>query len=283
MFRREPVMDKLGFWDSVRFAADGEFKRRLIKAFGKQSIVDLKTGPLSLPRQSVSSLTGSSAFGYSGFFMGVRKEYVESLEYHHNRADSLYYPYPQGERPFPVPEPMWPSREDKPNGSRHFDVVIATDFRMITDIVDDLNALKKMNKRIGLVQINRYELTIEKEIDQSIRELIDGNQVQMLVFGEKIKIDSLFFINHLILEERQRYVPDLEAKQIHVLVSELPDQENKLMQQADQHIKEYTGKTGRWHPAKTDIQKQLIQDLETEGYKIDLVNDIWESMVHYVE
>src|SRR5690625_2462759 len=79
MFRREIVRKKLGYWDSVRFAADGEFKRRLIRIFGTERIVDLKTGPLSLPRQSVSSLTASSAFGYSGFFMGVRKEYVAKI------------------------------------------------------------------------------------------------------------------------------------------------------------------------------------------------------------
>src|SRR5699024_1084919 len=54
MFRKDQVLEKLGYWDSVRFAADGEFKRRLIKTFGQKSYVDLKSGPLSLPRQSVS-------------------------------------------------------------------------------------------------------------------------------------------------------------------------------------------------------------------------------------
>src|SRR5699024_3450848 len=58
MFRRKAIEQKLGYWDSVRFAADGEFKRRLIRTFGKESYVDLETGPLSLPRQSVTSLTG---------------------------------------------------------------------------------------------------------------------------------------------------------------------------------------------------------------------------------
>src|SRR5699024_1158905 len=102
MLRRKQVMDKLGYLVSLRFAADGEFKRRLLKEFGKDSFVDLTSGPLSLPRQAVSSLTSSSAFGYNGFFMGVRKEYVESLEHYHHEADSLYYEYPLKERPFPV-------------------------------------------------------------------------------------------------------------------------------------------------------------------------------------
>lgn len=116
MFRRKPVIEKLGYWDSVRFAADGEFKRRFTKVFGKASIVDLKTGPLSLPRQSVESLTGSSAFGYNGHFKGVRKEYVESFEFYHQRTSSLYYPSSQTNRLFPVPEPMWPKREEKGPG-----------------------------------------------------------------------------------------------------------------------------------------------------------------------
>ncbi len=118
MFRRKLVLKKLGYWDSVRFAADGEFKRRLVKQFGRGAFVDLNSGPLSLPRQSPASLTGSSAFGYNGFFKGVRKEYVESLEFHHSRAKELYYPFPEQQRPFPVPEPMWPDREDKQAGYR---------------------------------------------------------------------------------------------------------------------------------------------------------------------
>src|SRR5699024_5724082 len=95
MFRRKPVVEKLGYWDSVRFAADGEFKRRLLNVFGKQRVIDLSTGPLSLPRQSLSSLTGSSVFGYSGFFMGARKEYVESFTYFHQQSDTLYYGFPE--------------------------------------------------------------------------------------------------------------------------------------------------------------------------------------------
>src|SRR5690625_6605125 len=33
MCRREPVLKELGSWDSVRFAADGEFRRRLLRVF----------------------------------------------------------------------------------------------------------------------------------------------------------------------------------------------------------------------------------------------------------
>src|SRR5699024_5150668 len=84
MFRRKEVLETIGYWDSVRFAADGEYKRRMTLAFGNEAVVDLETGPLSLPRQAAGSLTSSSAFGYNGYFIGARKEYVESFTYHHS-------------------------------------------------------------------------------------------------------------------------------------------------------------------------------------------------------
>src|SRR5690625_2358123 len=120
MFRRQEVLNILGYWNSVRFAADGEFKRRFLRVFGKDKFVDLSTGPLSLPRQSVSSLTGSSAFGYNGYFMGVRKEYVESMEYFYETCEreQMKYDFPETKRPFPVPEPMWPNREERQDSFR---------------------------------------------------------------------------------------------------------------------------------------------------------------------
>ncbi|MCD8501693.1 MAG: glycosyltransferase [Bacillaceae bacterium] len=56
MFRRQPVIDKLGYWDCVRFGADGEFKRRLKYVFGEKAVEDLATGPYSFQRQSNDSL-----------------------------------------------------------------------------------------------------------------------------------------------------------------------------------------------------------------------------------
>ncbi|WP_156324094.1 glycosyltransferase family 2 protein, partial [Bacillus sp. JCM 19034] len=80
MFRREPVVKQIGYWDSVRFGADGEFKKRLKIVFGKEAVVDLKTGPYSFQRQSSNSLTGNSVFGYHGYFMGARKAYTDEYE-----------------------------------------------------------------------------------------------------------------------------------------------------------------------------------------------------------
>jgi len=226
MFRREPILNTIGYWDSVRFAADGEFKRRLIRAFGKKSYVDLRTGPLSLPRQSLSSLTSNSAFGYNGFFMGVRKEYVESLEYFHRNTNEWKYSYPQTVRPFPVPEPMWPIREEKQEQMRQFDLVIATDLRDTNELPRIKKIIEKALKsneinRIGIIQLYTYNLQIPLHVSEEIRPYIDGVHVQMLVYGEKINTNEIIYIGHEPMLYKQTYIPSVRAEQVSLIVFQM--------------------------------------------------------------
>ncbi|MBP1971483.1 glycosyltransferase involved in cell wall biosynthesis [Virgibacillus natechei] len=283
MFRREPVVQELGSWDSVRFAADGEFKRRLIKAFGKNSYVDLNTGPLSLPRQSVASLTGSSAFGYNGFFMGVRKEYVESLEFHHARTDTFYYPYPQDERPFPVPEPMWPNRENKPSGRRSFDAIIASDFRILEEnstVIEEIQRQKAAGIRLGLIQMYQYDLDIENTIDKDVRNLLDGDQIQMVVYGEKITTKDLHIINPVVLEDWQQYIPQVDAGNIHVIVNQLPTQGEKRFYNVEHclsQLEAYFDNPGIWYPLHSSIRESLITNHQDELKAINLADENWQN------
>lgn len=264
MFRREQVMEKLGYWDSVRFAADGEFKRRLLQAFGDQSFIDLDTAPLSLPRQTVSSLTGSSAFGYNGFFMGVRKEYVESLEYFHEQTDSLYYPFPSSKRPFPVPEPMWPRRKVHNNGTRHIHHVVAADYRQTTGTYERAfqQLFTKTTDSLGLVQLYAYDLSLPLEIEPTIREKIDGEQCQMLVYGEEITSDILTIIDYDILSVEQIYIPKIEPKTIQIVLTNIPKQSITDMEQQVQKTLA-TDLPIDWIPLSRDIRTQLEKTLST--------------------
>ena len=261
MFRRKPVLEKIGYWDSVRFAADGEFKRRLLRQFGEQSFVDLDSAPLSLPRQTVSSLTGSSAFGYNGFFMGVRKEYVESLEHFHEHGTSLYYPYPQTKRPFPVPEPMWPSREIKENNTREFSHIIAADFRETNEAVKQF--LQTNNERLGLVQLYKYDLNLPIEISPKIRHYIDGKNIQMLVYGEKVASDILTIIDYDMLLAEQVYVPKIKSKKLQIVITKPIDETFAKM---EKHVRIIfpNVKTIHWLPLHEGIRQQLKRTLPVE-------------------
>lgn len=294
MFRREPVIGAVGYWDCVRFGADTEFVRRLKKIFGEARIVNVETGPLSFQRQSASSLTGNKFFGYHGYFAGARREYFEAHNYFHDTAKSLRYEFPQDERPFAIPEPMWPVREARKNERRHFDVILASDFRLMggptSSNVEEIKAQKRMGLRTGLVKMSRYDLNPNRKINPEVRELLDGDDVQMLVYGEKVSCDVLVLRYPPILQDWQRFVPNVEAKSIHVIVNQTPmrdyGDEGELAYEigrCEKHLQRYFGKAAVWHPIGPLIREALHQHHAEELAEITLSDEDWPNIIDVEE
>lgn len=267
MFRRKPVVSEAGYWDTVRFAADSEFKRRLAHIFGKEAVVDLNSGPLSFPRQAAGSLTGSSAFGYKGFLMGARKEYAEVHKRHHRNTPNLYYPFDQESRPYPVPEPMWVRREDKSYDRRQFDVVIIDDFRRdahkLRDTVEEIQQNKVLGYRTGLIQMARYDFSMQKDIDESIREVIDGEDVHMLVHGEHIDTNVLIIKHPAVFEVQQDYIPDIHTGLVRGVIDEMPQN----LRNCTRNILEYAAKPVKWYPVNDAIRKQVNENHVTLAHE----------------
>ena len=107
MFRREAVIEKIGFWDSVRFGADSEYIERLQSAQGKDSVVHLENALLSFQRFSSSSLTGNTTSGFDGYYRGDRLIYKKAYEkWHKENSGNIKLDFPLDERPFAVPDKM---------------------------------------------------------------------------------------------------------------------------------------------------------------------------------
>ncbi|WP_078555862.1 glycosyltransferase [Alkalihalobacterium alkalicellulosilyticum] len=294
MFRREPIMESVGYWDCVRFAADSEYIRRIKKVFGKDTIIDLKTGPLSFQRKSDTSLTANNYFGFPGYFMGARREHLESLFYFFKTAENVRVDYPQESRPFPVPEPMWPKREEKQNGRRHFDVIIVSDFRFeggsTLSNAEEIKAQKRQGLRTGIVQMFRYDFNPLKKINPKVRQLIDGEQVQMIVYGEKVSCDVLILRYPPILQEWQRYVPDVEAKNICVIINQTPMSDygpegvrRYDIRDCEQNLIKHFGKTGTWYPIGPLVRETLINQHAEELSAINLSDEDWSNIIDVEE
>ncbi|MBD2845926.1 glycosyltransferase family 2 protein [Paenibacillus sp. IB182496] len=217
MFRRKIVMEKLGYLDSVRFAADSEFIRRIKVVFGKDSVLNLESGPLSFQRQSSSSLTGNEAFGYHGFFMGARKEYFESQIYFHKTAPvkKLYYEYPMRKRPFKVPRPLL----EKGNSVVKLEKILIFDFRVFDRDIFDLIAMLSSGDscRIGLIQYYKYDFNPTTFINEQIRNCLNNSECEFLVYGQKVFCESLYILGSDLLQHRQRYVPKVYSDEVYIL------------------------------------------------------------------
>lgn len=290
MFRRKEVLEKIGYWDNVRFAADGEYKRRMILAFGQEAVVDLPTGPLSLPRQTETSLTGSSAFGYNGYFTGVRREYVASFTHYHQK-NKLYYPDIQTERLFPVPKPMLPDRPN-PKTYREIDLVFAADFYQLSKrsknlLLEDIAKNKQLGLRTGLVQLTTYNLSKQKQFDADIRQVIDGEQVQMLVYGEHIKTNIVIIRTPKVLQYWQQFIPKIKTLSTLIMIDELPVMKynSKVVQQYKmrpcvRQVMQYFNKRGRWYPLDASIRKKLDNNFAHEIRAVQYAKDNWLDEQH---
>ncbi len=295
MFRRYPVLQKIGYWDSVRMCADEEFIRRLKRVYGGTAVIeDLKTGPISFQDRSEQSLTAQKAIGYVGLLMSLSKEYNEASNHYHNTQNDIRYEFPMKRRPFPVPEPMQPKRKSKSSERRHFDVIIASDFRMIGGSVnsnmEEIKAQRQMGIRTGLVQMSRYDMNPEAEIIPQVRELIDGDLVQMLVYGEKVECDVLIIRYPPVLQELQEYIPDVQADNICVIVNQTPMSDYGKhsvvrydIEICEQHIKKYFKKSAVWYPIGPQVRKALLDHHAEELSSVNLSDTDWANIINIDE
>ncbi len=102
LFRRSPVLERIGFFDSCRAGADAEFQTRIRRAFGQHAIADLpQLG--SIVDAATDSLTGSGDFAMNddhGVMSPLRNAYRRAFLKWHASSDTLFVPFPLEERPF---------------------------------------------------------------------------------------------------------------------------------------------------------------------------------------
>ena len=294
MFRREPVLNNVGFWDSVRFVGDSEYIQRIKKVFGKNSVVNMESGPLSFQRQTSKSLTGDPYFGYQGYKVGARKEYELSYRHYFKNTDKVFVNFPQEKRPFPVPEPMRPNREIKDSTWRHFDIVLASEFRLPGGTnysnIEELKVHSRLGLKTGLVHMARYDRKPGKDINPQIRNLIDGTKIQMLVYGEKITCDLLIVRHPPVLQDLQRYIPDVKAKDIRVIVNQTPrenygpkSESAYDISKCAANLKNYFGKVGIWHPIGPLVRNVLQQYHADDLKEIFLSEEDWGNIIDVKE
>jgi glycosyltransferase involved in cell wall biosynthesis len=288
MFRRKAVLDKLGYWDSVRYGADTELHKRLAIAFGAESIIELPPVPLSFARYSEASLTGNPVFGYPGFPMGSRKEYRDSYLHYYTKSKEIKYAFPLKKRPFPVPWIMDSLIDPKIVEQRHFNLVLVSDFRILDKNVDalikDAKSKKKEKFKLGLVHMEIFDLVSKVKFDPNVRDLIDGDSVQMLVYGEKVTCDDLVVVHLKVLNEKQLFIPTIIPKCIKVVIDINPeefDNDNlkEILSSCNDNLNTYFGDTSIWYSTDNQMLEILSTLIKSQNIPIVLSNSIWEHPI----
>src|SRR5699024_1812019 len=187
-------------------------------------------------------------------------------------------------RLFPVPYPMLPNRKKT---ERRFDIVMAADFYQLEDdhvqlLIKEIGKNKQMGLKTGLMQMASYEVKKKKKFNATIRQLLDGQDVQMIVYGEKIRCNLLIVRSPRILNERQMYIPNLTTLGALVIIDELPKMSYNSNKEPTYKIRQSLyrlmasfDKRGRWYPLNEKVRSELHQHHQRELKSIQLAYEDW--------
>lgn len=258
MFWRKKVVSSVGFWDTVRFGADGEFKARLERQFGKESIIKLDDTPLSLVRSHSGSLTSHTHTGYRGHKFGARHEHEEAFRAWYKKLDkegtAPFIDYPLMERPFPLPKICFGHSEQT-----QYDIIILSEFRLpggtTSSNAHEILASYEAGYKVGIIQAGSYRTNPEHEMNSKIRALVEEGKVDVIVFGEEVQAKVLIIRFPLVLDPINQMLPTVKASDIRIVVNQPPQrtwsESDDLLYDIERchaNVIKSFGVTPKWHP-----------------------------------
>jgi O-antigen biosynthesis protein len=192
MFRREPVVAKIGYYDAVRRGADSEYRLRLEAATGRNVPIVDTGGPLALIRYSTTSLSGSDF--RDGSMHPGRVAYRSAMDHWHasiraRRAEPRV-PHPLVERPFPASKHVL-GLDPEPYAA---DVVIVLDVRaganpdgLLDDVARELAAFVERGRSAALVHID--SLVEDRRLGiapPALQQLVNSGRVARVDLAERV-------------------------------------------------------------------------------------------------
>lgn len=188
LFRKDLVVGRIGYFDSVRKAADSEYRLRIEAAFGTAVPVIDTLSPLALVRYTATSLSGSDLG--DGWMHPARLAYRSATTFFHNGVKAAgvdpYVPYPLVERRFPAHDHLF----GRSRPEEEVDLLYVVDGRAeafttgegIAAVLDELRTAIASGVRLGVMHLPTLgEARSQAVLHPELQALIsDGQLTQIL-------------------------------------------------------------------------------------------------------
>ena len=206
MFRKDAVLERLGYIDPLRRSADNEYLRRMVAAFGDNSLLRIRER-LVLYRQRPGSLSRADFRG-SLWIHPARYAYRSAYTLFHEdirtgRADPYLPKNPSG-RPFPAP--LYLASSDQAPASAEYDVVFAGDWRRFDgnqrEMCEEMKLLSRQGLRVGVLQMTNFRwMTSERLwVCFPVQRLINRGIVSYCLSTDEIKSSLLLIRDPSVLQ-----------------------------------------------------------------------------------
>lgn len=220
LFRRQAVLEKIGFFDSVRKSADFEFAFRLEAVSGRK-IRDLRV-PLACTRLRQSSLSRSDfTLGWSA---ASRIAYQAAYRQWHRAVAAgtadPYLPRHPVQRPFPAPASYLRGIADAARRTRRYDVVFVEDLMPHSGpkdgLIEEIGILAARGLSVGVVHAEALcWMTAKRQHAGGVfQALVNEGTVDRLTLADDVSAALVIVRDPAVLQFTQSTPATLQADRV---------------------------------------------------------------------
>jgi glycosyltransferase involved in cell wall biosynthesis len=266
MFRREPVVEKVGFWDLVNRSADAEFHDRLKAVFGGATGV-AGVDPMSFLRVRSDSLTSGEIS--RGYIDRRRIWYQQSSREWHSRTLSRggsvrVEAFPSGPRPFSAPKNMIGSKHSQERVE--VDVLYVTDFRFpggnSSLAAAELDLLLQEGYRVGLMQLTSPVNAAQATVLPRFLELAQNPLVSVVSTLDPVHARLTLVRHPSVLQYPEPVRSSIDTDELVVIVNHAPYSRDGLgslydLSQVAQMARTIFGRAASFAPESNLIRQSM--------------------------
>ncbi|WP_460682328.1 glycosyltransferase [Nesterenkonia populi] len=288
MFRREPVLRDLGYWDTVRKSGDSEFKSRLENYYGFK-VEPVIAAPLAFALMEGQNLTANDMG--AGYLAPDRRAYLRAYKRWHRSIReedaSPFMPKAVEERRFVAPPAYLPQRTDE---VLSYDVVFASEFGFLagnsTSLFNEISVCLKAGLRVGVIPLQNGLIpsAAKRQFNQKMDGLIFSGQVDRLSLDVEAETD-LLVIRWPTAVQNVRDTPAAVKAERVVVVSNHPPYEpsgerrSYDMGVVTRNVERLFGKRPLWAPQSEQIGAMLEPLLPAS----ELADFSWKGIISLKE
>ena len=241
MFKRNPVLAELGYWDEVKFGADTEYHHRINAKYGMGSAPTINEGLLSFTRFHSESLTGGGKNSTLRGIIGARRDYVRKFTDWHEQSKltdrGLYLERATQKRPFVIPTSSAGS-----SAGEIYDLILVANLAAKSEWLDavyrKLATLAKSGKKIAVVHLPSVDRPNAQPSEQ-LEDLLAKSVLTRLDREHSARAVSVLF--HIdALRERNELLPDIRTQSATIVLSDLPSP--KQLSDSQKLVRDYVGR-----------------------------------------
>lgn len=227
LFRKDAVMRKIGYFDSVRKSADLEYAFRMEAAFGIP-VFDVEL-PLAYTRLRMTSL---SRLDFTmGWAAAPRIAYQAAYRYWHRTIGAGADPYVPREprtRRFPAPASYLNRIAGAVPPRTRYDVVFVDDWLQHSGLkvgaIEEILALTRRGRSVGILHAETVAGMAEsrQHINAEVQELINSGVVDRVTMDDEVTASTLVVRDPAVLQFPPAAAATLRAERVLVMVPRPP-------------------------------------------------------------